>query len=292
MSKCYNLFVIKAIITDVDGVIVGKNKGANYPLPNRKDIKKLKEVHKKGIPIILCTAKFSYAIHEIIRSADLKNPHITDGGALIIDLLADKIITKHIFDEALSENIVKSCLEKNIYLEMYGVDDYFIQKSQVSDFTKKRSELLQKESKIVGSLLDQISKTDVIKFITFTEGEKDKPKIEKTLEQFEKKIHFIWSMHPALVPRKPGIITIKGVSKKRAVLEVLEYLKISPDETLGIGDTLGDWNFMEICKYAGTVGDESQDLKDMVKTKGEGKYFIGKSVDENGFLDILDYFKL
>ena len=47
---------------------------------------------------------------------------------------------------------------------------------------------------------------------------------------------------------------------------------------------------MKMCQYAATVGNESQELKDLVKTKGEGNYFIGSSVDDNGFLDILDHF--
>jgi len=284
--------VIKAIITDVDGVMVGKKHGVNFPLPNDTVIQKLQKVHEKGLPIILCTAKFSYAIHKIIEKAGLRNPHITDAGALTIDLLSDKIIANHTFNKELATEIISGFLKTNIYLELYGVENYFIQKSQKNDFTKKRIEVLQKSHKTVNSLLDILPGTNIIKFIVFAENEKDKIRVEKVLENFGDKIHFIWSMHPALLPRLPGIITVKGVSKKHAALDVLKYLNISPEETLGIGDLLSDWNFMEICKYAATVGDESKELKDLVKTKGEGNYFYGSSVDENGFIDILNYFKL
>lgn len=284
--------MIKAIITDVDGVIVGKRKGVNFPLPNDLIIQKLKELSRKGIPIILCTAKFGYAIHGIIRKAELKNPHITDGGALIIDLLANKIIAKHVIDKPLAENLVSNFLEENIYLELYGTEEYFLQKSQASDFTKRRSDVLQKQPTIINSMLNQIPKTNIIKFIAFAKNEEDKARIDVVLNKFRDKINFIWSMHPALLPYKPGIITVKGISKRKASLEVLDNLKISPNETLGIGDTLSDWNFMEMCKYAGTVGDESDELKELAKSKGEGNYFPSSSVDENGFLDILNYFKL
>ena len=85
--------------------------------------------------------------------------------------------------------------------------------------------------------------------------------------------------------------TINGVSKEHASREVLDYLKISPQETLGIGDTLGDWNFMKLCRYVGITGDESQELKKLAQTKGEGNYFFGSSVDEDGILKIIRYYE-
>lgn len=130
---------------------------------------------------------------------------------------------------------------------------------------------------------------DVIKIIAFQDHPEIKQKIVNVLSKFEDKINYIWSTHPALFPNKPTVITVKGVSKKSASLEVLRSLNISPDETLGIGDSLADWNFMEICKYAATVGG-NQELKDLAKSKGEGNYFYGSSVDENGFLEIVNYF--
>lgn len=47
--------MIKAIITDIDGIIVGKKQGVNFPLPNELVIQKLKELHNNGLAIILCS---------------------------------------------------------------------------------------------------------------------------------------------------------------------------------------------------------------------------------------------
>lgn len=42
-----------------------------------------------------------------------------------------------------------------------------------------------------------------------------------------------------------------------------------------------------------TVANGSDELKKLIKSKGEGKYFMSHhSVDENGILDILNYFSL
>jgi len=84
--------MIKAIITDVDGVIVGDKTGVNFPLPNATIIRKLKELKKSGIPIILCTGKPSYTINDIIIKAELDNPHISDAGFIdIVDYFIKKV---------------------------------------------------------------------------------------------------------------------------------------------------------------------------------------------------------
>ena len=283
--------MIKAIITDVDGVIVGKKKGENYPLPNKAVIEKLKEVHKKGLSIVLCTAKFGHAIYEIIRRAGLRNPHITEGGAVIIDLLANKVISTHSFEKNLIKDIISHLLKENIYTECYGLENYYIQKSQRGDLTNKRTEFLQKVPMTPESLIDKLSEIDVVKLVTFFKQGEEQLRVTDLEESFGDKIHLILSPHPKFLPYTPAVITIKGVSKKSASLEVLKSLNISPDETLGLGDNLADWNFMETCGYAGVVGD-NQELKNLVKTKGEGNYFFGSSVDENGFLEILNHFEL
>lgn len=282
--------VIKAIISDVDGVMVGKQQGVNFPLPDPLVINRIKDLRTKQIPFILCTAKFNFAILEIITKADLQNPHITDGGALIIDPLNHQVIKKHVFPKKLAERIVSACINNHLYIECYGAKDYVIQKNQISMFTEKRIAILQKKHKAVPSLAKHATHVDVIKIIAFADHEQDKRRVEKALHPFIRDIHVVWTIHPSIVPIQICIITIQGVSKQQAASEVLEYLKISPQETLGIGDTMGDWNFMSICKYAATVGNENDELKNLVASKGENNYFYGSSVDDNGILDILTYF--
>ena len=243
--------MIKAIITDVDGVIVGKTPGVNFPLPNKKIISALIALQKKKIPVVLCTAKFNHAIKEIVFQANLRNPHITDAGALIINPLENSIITKHVFDKSLAHNIVKKCIAKGYYTEVYGIDNYYLQEDHIGEFTEKRITILQKKHVAVASLVEKVDDIEVIKIKVFAHNEKDQEKIEKDLAVFKQTADIFWSHHPFLLPTKDINITPKGVSKKAASLEVLDYLKITPEETLGVGDTMGDWNFMSICKYAG-----------------------------------------
>ena len=176
-------------------------------------------------------------------------------------------------------------------MESYTESDYFMQKDQTCDITEKHTLILQQEPQRVSSLQAHAANNDIIKLIVYAKNEGEKKLIDVSLENIVG-MHTLWTMHPTILPTRLCIITIDGVSKKHASEEVMKYLNISFDEVLGVGDTLGDWNFMDLCGYVGVVGDESEELKKLAQSKGTGKYFLGGSVDDNGFLEILRHFKL
>lgn len=283
--------MIKAVILDVDGVIVGKKSGFNFPLPNSKILEEFDRLSKKGLPLILCTAKYYPAIREIVKSANLSNPHITDGGALIIDLLTGKIISKELVDKIPEKQIVEIALHNDIYLEVYTVDNYYVQKSQIRELTQKRATLLQQEPVIVDSLMDIVDK-EIIKIIAFTKNEEEKGGFTKLFSPFDQKLNLLWSQHPFIAPSRLYIITSKKASKKLAAEKVIKDLNISFEEVLGVGDGLGDWEFMQLCKYAAAVGNAVDELKDLVKTKNQNGYIARDGVDDHGMLEILKHFSL
>ncbi len=284
--------MIKAILTDIDGVIVGNKHGVNFPLPTQAVIQKLKELHQNGLPIVLCTAKYHPGVIDLIKLANLHGPHITSGGALVIDPLDNKFIKTNSLDNKLVQQIITTCIKNNIYIECYGTENYYVEKKQAFELTKKHAAINVVEPIIVSSMEKEVVTTDIIKIEAFAKNKEDIQRVDSFIKKFSDQVNVIWTMHPTILPFQICVVTVKGVSKKAASMEVLDYLKISPDEILGIGDTLGDWIFMEMCKYVATIGNESKELKELVKTKDEDNYYCASSVDEDGILDVFNYFKL
>jgi hydroxymethylpyrimidine pyrophosphatase-like HAD family hydrolase len=93
------------------------------------------------------------------------------------------------------------------------------------------------------------------------------------------------------VPRRPCVITAAGVSKEHAARKVTGYLGLSFDNILGVGDSPADWNFMQLCKYVATVGNDTT-LQRLVESKGPAHYFHATSVNDHGLLQILEHFGL
>ncbi|KKP59847.1 MAG: hypothetical protein UR52_C0002G0075 [Candidatus Gottesmanbacteria bacterium GW2011_GWA1_34_13] len=282
---------IKGIILDVDGVLVGGKKDYNWPNPNPEVIQTLKSLHEKGILISLCTGKGTFSIKSIVEAAHLDNIHIGDGGAIVIDFLHNKVIDQHIVEKNTVRKAVALLQQHNIYVELYTKDGYYIQKDFVGDKTAKHKEILNKDPNIVSSLVEISDQLNIVKIMPIANDELDKQRIIDLLSIEAKELPLQWGVHPTALPYQFGIITTKGISKKQAVEVISQYSKIPLNEMLGIGDGMSDWNFMEILGYAGAMGNGSQELKDKIFTKGE-RGFIGKSVDENGVLNILKHFKV
>ena len=183
--------MVKLIVLDVDGVIVGHKIGVNFPYPNEKVISALKEIRQSGIPIVLCSGKYHQAIEPIIFKAGLNNPHITDAGSLILDPIADKIIHAYTLDKKVASEIINICLQNGIHIEAYSTENFYMQKDQTSDKLKRRLKILQHNPIIVDSLIESINQQDIIKLLPVVTSVQEKEKLENLLKPFSDKVNLV-----------------------------------------------------------------------------------------------------
>lgn len=284
--------MIKAIVTDVDGVIIGNKHGFNFPLPSTGVMEAFAQLKAKEMPVVFCTGKASYAINNLIQETGFNNPHIGDGGPLIFNPIESKIIKKHTLGSKLTKEIVTAFLLKNIHVSINTATDTIVDKTHNSSITEKRKGVLEKDLAVTDSLIDHTESVEVLKVTLTLQSEDEVEVARKILDLFKDKVHFIWTHHPMTGDWTYAVITAKGVSKLTASQEVASILGIDMNDILGIGDTLGDWIFMKECGYAASVGDRSPELQENVKTKGQGNFFVAPSVDENGMVAILKKFDL
>lgn len=281
---------IKGIILDVDGVIVGEKIGFNSPNPHIDVINKLKEIMNSGIPISLCTAKPHFSIGKIIKDAKLNSYHITDGGSVIINPIDNTIVKKHVMDKDKVKDILEMYIANNVYTEFYTVDNYFIQESQKCDITPKHIHILQENPVILKDIVNESIKYDVTKIMPIALDEADQNRVTELFEKMNTGLTLSWGIHPVANPLKFGIITAPGISKKQGAIEIANNMRVPLENILAVGDSTSDWQFIELCGYGAAMGNASEKLKKLVQTKQEGHFFIGGDVDENGIIEILDYF--
>ena len=282
---------IKAIVLDVDGVIVGDKAGFNAPYPPTEVINKLKQMREKGIYVILCSAKPYYSVKKIVDDAQLNNIQTALAGAILIDPSNLTVVKKHVIENNIATGLTKKFLDNNIYTEIYMTDKYFIQKSQKNEITKLPNFTLSFEPIMVNDLINQIKKSKIIKILPVTKTDEERKIVEQIFLNYKDKLAIGWSTHPAIKGYFFGNITASGISKKQSILEIVSMYKINTKNILGVGDSLTDWDFIGVCGYAGAMGNATEDLKKLVLSKGDNGY-IGKSVNENGILDIFNYFGL
>jgi len=284
--------IIKGIILDVDGVIVGSKRGYNWPNPHPNIIQALKTLRSQGIFVSLCTGKGTFAIKNIVTSAHLDNLHIGDGGAVVVDVLNNKIIEQHLINRNIANQVIETYQNQKTYIELYTIDGYCVQKDSIGSITEKHAAILYQQPIVVDSLLEFANQAQIVKIMPIAEDIEDKDRIVKTFNMFKQNLSLQWGIHPTALPHQFGIITAEGISKKQAAVTISNTIRIPFEDMLGVGDSLTDWEFIQLCNYGGAMGNASNDLKEIIKSKPENHFTIGSSVDENGLLDIFKYYKL
>lgn len=284
--------MIEAVVLDVDGVIVGDREGFNFPYPHREVIEDLRKVRARGIYVSLCTGKPSFAIEKIIRDAYLNNLHIADGGATGIDPIDKKISFQYAIDISKTLPLVHFYLQHNIYMELYTSSEYFVLREQVDSLTRLHSHVLQRKPELVGDVDSFLNKKQIVKVFLMAENEEQRKFISQSFaEKFGKDLSLGWTTNPNLTGWQLGLVTVKGVSKGKGVEDISKYLNVPLNNILAIGDTMHDWEFIKICGYGATMANASEKLKELVLQKG-GRGYVGKSVNENGAVDVLRHFGL
>lgn len=282
--------MIKGVILDVDGVLVGDKEGYNWPSPHLDVIKALQSLRAQGFVISLCTGKGTFAIREIVERAHLDNLHIGDGGAVIIDFLNKQIIEKHTIPSSVAKKILQIYHDEGIYLELYTTEGYFVEKASVCEITEKHSAILYRKPTIVDSFDDIVSTLEIVKIMPVAIDEVQKKNVTQKFSEYMQQLTLQWGVHPTALPLQFGIITLQGISKSHAAQIISQTTGVSLTQMLGIGDGLSDWGFMELCGYAGAMGNASKELKELVNGRDTG--YIGRSVNENGVLDIMKHFNI
>jgi hydroxymethylpyrimidine pyrophosphatase-like HAD family hydrolase len=285
--------MIKGLILDIDGVLVGEKIGYNSPFPHPDVLERIRKIHSGGTPVTLCTGKPAYAIGKIVIDCGLDNPHISDGGAIISDPITGTIIQKHVIDPTLVTQLLETCFAAGIYVEVYTPDRYIIQKDQFREnLTPIHTIVLQTPPRMVADLTKETLRHEVIKVMPVARDEKEKQKLIELFAPFADRAVMSLGVHPIANPHWFGLVTTKGISKRESALEAMNALKIDIADCLGVGDSTSDWQFMELCGYAATVGNGTTELKNHISEKKNQGYVTDKSVDDNGILDILTHFSL
>lgn len=282
------LEMIKALILDIDGVILGHKEGLNFPLPTPEVRGRLQNLSKQGVAISLCTVKAYFAVKPILQACGVEdNYHVTDAGATVIHGRTEQIETTNIKTTA-ARALIEELRQQNIYTEWYSGSEYFALPHADRIILNGRIKLLGKEAGIIS----EATQSDISKIIALPTDEWQTSKLKEIAQNYTKHAALHWGINPSLVPKTAAFFTHPLATKRTGVQKLSALQKISLGNTLAMGDSTNDWTFMELCGLVATLNNGSPELKELVKAKGKNGYVSALSVDENGVLSAFDYFEL
>ncbi len=236
------------------------------------------------------SGKPTFAAWENISKIGIDNPHIADGGATIFNPFKSQIIHSTYLE---SENIhhLLDSLPKNTYVNLFTTKNYYLQNDSKNDFSEKYSGFLKQEPELVKDIKEIADREDIVKINVVAFDKEEKEAIEKSIKESNGEFNYSWSSAPALLPVKAMVVTNKKVSKRSGVKYLADYLKVDLENVLGVGDTIHDWDFIEICGYKGVMGNGTEELKEKLD-KTDQRHFIGGHINEDGIIDIFKKFNL
>lgn len=261
--------MIKLVVTDVDGTIVGKDE-----ILYQEMIDKVKQLKNQGIYYTIATGRVDGLVKEYVSKLELEVPYIACNGGTIIK--GDKTIKRETIPLYELKKIITLADTMGMSL-MYSIDgietayretEYVLAQQrtynryhEVRDFTKEQWDAVRLDKLIVmakvrdGSL-DAIEK--LCKTLPLTIGYKR-------------------------YGNKAIDILSANATKARGIKEIIDILGISMDEVMTIGDDLND---VEMLKEAG-IGVAVSNAQETVKQVAD--YVTEKACFE-GVIEAIDKF--
>ena len=223
----YAVAVIRSILIDIDGTLVGKHGIHANTWPA------LQAARERGIHLGLCTGRIGggHAL-EFARQVAPDDLHVFHSGAVITQPDQPAIHTSDLPQHALQELVAISRRE-SAALEVYTVDRYFLE--QHTDLTRVHAEHLDMEP----GHADLLSLEGHLVRAQWVVHESIWPHLRELSEQLEGV-----EISPATAPWSPGTIfgsvTRQGTSKSSAARWIAEHYGYTINEVCMIGDGEND----------------------------------------------------
>jgi hydroxymethylpyrimidine pyrophosphatase-like HAD family hydrolase len=277
---------IKHVILDIDGVVLGSKLEYNFPFPSKKVTEAINRISDSGVKVSLCTGKPSFAVRILMDHFPLNNFHISDGGAVIFNPYTNTYLLKKVLDNEIVKDILNIPLNFSESWQVYTLDSKYVEKFKFNPKTIEDKRIMPWIE--VDKVIDTVEGMEITKMELIYPPEAE-DFLKKTLSKFEDKITLQWTHTPLLLPNRILIITAKNIDKLSSVQAMLHNENCSLENVLAVGDTLMDWKFMDGAGFVATLENANDEMKNLVRKNGG---FVGKHVQEDGLVDIFEFFEL
>ncbi len=288
MIFSYTALMIKAIILDVDGVILGHQDGVNFPLPSHPIQSALQNLSKSDLPISLCSAKATFALEPIAVACHLKSHHIADAGATLINIMTGEKISFSIPQETCAR-LSKDLLALKVYTEWYSCNDKYFTLPDGNKVIREARTVLFNNREALLSIPPKSE--EIIKIIVLPESPYQRDEVTKIMNKYPE-LSLTWGFNPSKIPADSGYISIKSATKRTGVERLAKLNGVPLSDTLAVGDSTSDWTFMELCGYCSTLSNGTTELKELVNSRAERGFTSEKGIDNDGLLDIFKHFSI
>lgn len=263
MDKIFEGFILAS---DMDGTLIGSNRKVSD-----KNLEAIKYFTDRGGMFTVATGRMLQSVEEFISDLHIKCPTMLHNGAKIFDFSNGKTYVEHFIEEQRKEAIRKAYeIIPNIGIEIFANEVVYVYRS--CKFTERYK---RHNFNVVYEMPDNIWKEDWTKVLLI--GEKEELDAAERLykEKLDKGNAF-----------RSGSnyfdIVANGITKGRALKELVETLNIDPSKVIAVGDNMNDIEMIKEAKYGFCVKNGLDEVKEVAD-------YIAPSNDEDAIAYIVNW---
>ena len=273
--------MIKLIASDLDGTIID-NK---YLIPEN-NIKAINDLQKANIPFVICTGK-TYSISKDICKSLNASFGIFGNGNHIIDLTTGEEISR----KTLNIDEIKTCFsiikKYNLHVHAYTENSIITTNLEYMDL---RNYILFPDKiniKFVSSVLDYIKNKDATIFKLIISSSSSLSHVKEDLEKNTAltitHITKTGKYKDKIIDKEYEYLDISplNVSKGNALKTLSQYLELSKEDILSVGDNINDIDMFQASGIGAAVNNAYDEVKQVAT------YITANSVENAGFAEAI-----
>jgi Cof subfamily protein (haloacid dehalogenase superfamily) len=266
----------KLLVLDVDGTLIGK--GA-YPSPRVTEA--VRAARAKGIEVALGTGRATEACYHLFRHLGLAGLHVVFDGAAVIDWPSNDIVFLRALPPPAAKRLIELAREQDLFLEIYAHDFYFIEKEgELADHQRNKLQI----NPLITDLLSLVDRIKIVKGQLLAVDAEEKLRADVVSAEMEQYCKMSWSLDPSNGIYFGNAVS-RTVSKAKALRDMIDYLGVSFDQILAVGDSFNDLPIFEVAGTSVAMGNAPDSLKQLAD-------WIAPTVEEDGVATVIEKFIL
>lgn len=260
------------VFLDIDGTLLDSN---HQVMPKTGQI--LNRLEKRGVPIILCSARSPGGVETVEKQVGLHSPIVCYGGSLILDtersILSDTGIKSE--TAAAFKNFVRDCFP-DIAVSAYIYDVWLV--DDVNHPTVQREARISQCTPLAGNLQAAVQTIPHVHKLLSIGTQQQITKLQNTATERFPELTLVRS-GPTYLEVMP-----KNISKRAAMEKLREHYNVDREKLVAFGDHFVD---LEMLCYAGlgvAMGNAPEEVKQAANR-------ITASNDEEGIYIVLRHLK-
>lgn len=238
----------KIVFIDIDGTL--RNSFGKIT----KEVKnKIHDLEKRNIKVVLCTGRSRKYAAKVAKEVGTSEYVISSNGAEATNLKTGEIIYNYPINRQVVEEIFEYCKQSNINMLINTINEDYqtILESDNREYIENIDEVIEDVNQIV---LTSMSYNKMLVIPRLFKDRFPRLKLNNSSDDLYEK------------NKKPSIdyyfdYNYDDVSKAKGIIELLEYLNISSEDSISIGDSYNDIAMCELTGYCVAMGNAIDALK-------------------------------